>query len=601
MDRFELAAQGATDGLWDWDLTTNRIHFSKLRGSMLGSEESILLHNPEEWFNRIHPEDLGQVQHEIRSHLENGSNQFRIQHRILHKDNLYRWMSCQGIITRNKKGKAIRIAGSYSFMTGEKVVDDLTGLPNRIPLLNRLTRCLETMREQRGSLFAVLVMDLELPENIVACLESKDRNLLIVTAAHRLETWLRAAGTISSAGRDHVVARSEGERFIILIDGLNDGSESKIIAERLLREISVPFALNGRDVFISASIGIAISATGYQTAQEVLHDAEAALYRSRLLGKGRCEVFDSAILKSPKVEAEVEGIENPGQLNRVRSLDREYGQGFLFSEAISKNKVELLLKKYFALADTHTKRETTTDEGDIKHLSDRIESLILPLVEPGLNHSKIKKRKGKFRVFMMLIIAGSAAIISLFSIGLLDSFKTKIPIAPAKEMQIPISEDVKPELPVDTLKTATNKNPLPVYESPTVHDFKTKTPISSVKKIQTPISEDVKPELPVDTPRTGKSKKPLLAFEFPIAHDHFIGNCRGTLKVTHTALAYISDKKKCSFDLNYNDITFSLDKDRLEIKTKSKIYHFKSINSSTEEENRSKIQNIFERISQARS
>ena len=113
MDRLELAAHGANDGLWDWDLTKNRMHFSNRWNSMLGGEESLLGNTPEEWFRRIHSEDLEQVQREIKSHLENGSDQFTIQYRMLHEDSSYRWMSCHGVITRNKDGKAVRITGSH--------------------------------------------------------------------------------------------------------------------------------------------------------------------------------------------------------------------------------------------------------------------------------------------------------------------------------------------------------------------------------------------------------------------------------------------------------------------------------------------------------
>ena len=166
MDRFELAAHETMDRLWDWDLSTNRIHFSSRWSSKLGSEESMFWNTPEEWFKRIHPEDLEQVQHEIRSHLENGSIRFTIQHRMLHKGNSYRWMSCRGVIIRNREGKAIRITGSHSDTAGEKIVDDLTGLPNRVMLLDRLTRSIETTGRQSGKLFAVLVMDLELSEEV---------------------------------------------------------------------------------------------------------------------------------------------------------------------------------------------------------------------------------------------------------------------------------------------------------------------------------------------------------------------------------------------------------------------------------------------------
>jgi len=307
MDRFEMAARGVNDGLWDWDLTTNRIHYSNRWSSMLGNDDPLQGNTPEEWFKRIHPEDLEDVQRKIKSHLENGFNQFTIQHRMLHKDSSYRWMSCHGVITRDKDGKAIRIAGSHSDKTGEKVVDDLTGLPNRILLLDRLTRSIEINKKNSSNLFAVLILDLDLPEPTVNSFGSAVRDQLLVAAARRLETYLRTSDTISRPGFDHLVTRSNSGEFIILIDKLSELSESKIIAERLLKEISAPFEVNRREVFLSASIGIAFSATGYKNPQEVLRDADIALFRSKSLGRGRCEVFDTAVMESAKARLELEG------------------------------------------------------------------------------------------------------------------------------------------------------------------------------------------------------------------------------------------------------------------------------------------------------
>jgi diguanylate cyclase (GGDEF)-like protein len=94
------------------------------------------------------------------------------------------------------------------------------------------------------------------------------------------------------------VARSGSEEFTILLEGLGELEEAKKVAGRLLTAILAPFVFNGRDVSLSPSIGIALSATGYRNPEEALRDADAALYRAKSLGKSRCEVFDMAILES---------------------------------------------------------------------------------------------------------------------------------------------------------------------------------------------------------------------------------------------------------------------------------------------------------------
>lgn len=255
-----------------------------------------------EWLKRIHAEDIDQVTQTLHRCLEDGSSQFEVQHRILHKDGSYRWLSCRGVITRDKTCKAIRIAGSYSDITAEKIADPLTGLPNRFLILNRLARAIESAQIRSDFLFAVIILDIGRPEG-------PHLDPLVIAAARRLEICLRARHTEGNAGHDYVIARSGGDEFIILAEGLGCLDEAKTISDRLIQELSAPFPLNDGEVYLDPSIGIALSATGYRNAATILRDADAALYRAKSLGKRRCEIFDTAILdaarNSLKMEADL--------------------------------------------------------------------------------------------------------------------------------------------------------------------------------------------------------------------------------------------------------------------------------------------------------
>ena len=306
MDRYELAAQGADKGLWDWDLTTSRLHYSPEWISMLGVSENECGSTSEEWFKRIHPEDLELVQREIASHLEKGSPQFEMQHRILHHDGCYRWMSCQGVISHDKSGQPVRIMGFHADITADVVVDALTGLPNCNLLLSRLTRAIDKSRKQEDFLYAVLIVDLDLFESGINRLETVNGDALIVAAARRLESALRTKDGFNREGRSDLVARSGSEEFIVLLEGLNEVGEAKTVAARLLKAILAPFVFDGRNVSLSASIGIALSATGYGNPEEALRDANAALYRAKSLGKFRCEIFDTAILETAQSRRQLE-------------------------------------------------------------------------------------------------------------------------------------------------------------------------------------------------------------------------------------------------------------------------------------------------------
>ncbi|NWG13204.1 MAG: EAL domain-containing protein, partial [Acidobacteria bacterium] len=306
MDRFDLAKCDANDGLWDWNLTTNRIRFSPRWISMLGCEQQEIGNTPEEWFRRIHPEDREEVQRGIDLQLSGSPDQFQSQYRMLHKDGSYRWMSCRGLVIRDENGQAVRMTGSHSDITAERVADSLTGLPNRILFLERLSHSIERVKRHNDFLFAVLLLDLDRFQSLVDRLGSASGDQLLVAVARRLERCLRSGDTLARLGRDHLLARLGGDEFIILLNGLAEVGDAKIVAERLLKAISAPFEAGGREVFASASIGIALSVTGYGCAEDVLRDADTAMYRAKSLGRARCEVFDTAVLESDQTRARLE-------------------------------------------------------------------------------------------------------------------------------------------------------------------------------------------------------------------------------------------------------------------------------------------------------
>jgi diguanylate cyclase (GGDEF)-like protein/PAS domain S-box-containing protein len=300
------AREQHNDGLWDWNLATNRVHYSPRWISMLGCEEHQVGNTPEDWFRRIHPEDLERVRQAIDAQFAGASNHFEYQHRMLHADGTYRWMCCRGDVIRDDGGKPVRMTGSHSDITATKVTDALTGLPNRLLLLDRLTGSIERARRRHDFQFAVLLLDLDRFQSLVERLGSTTGDRLLIGVARRLERSLRAGDTVAHLGRDHVVARLDGDEFIILLDGLDEVGDAKLVAARLVKELSTPFVLDGHDVFVTASIGVALSATGYSCPEEVLRDADIALHRAKSLGKDRCEVFDTAVLDSAEAGFQLE-------------------------------------------------------------------------------------------------------------------------------------------------------------------------------------------------------------------------------------------------------------------------------------------------------
>ena len=162
--------------------------------------------------------------------------------------------------------------------------DGLTGLPNRSLFLEHLKLAAERTRRPKGYLFAVLFLDLDRFKNINDSLGHPAGDQLLQAIARRLEKCLRQVD---------IVARFGGDEFAVLLDGLDDASDAVRVAERIQRELRTPLSLNGHEVFTSASIGIAISGRGYQHMEEIVRDADTAMYRAKALGKARHEIFDT--------------------------------------------------------------------------------------------------------------------------------------------------------------------------------------------------------------------------------------------------------------------------------------------------------------------
>jgi diguanylate cyclase (GGDEF)-like protein/PAS domain S-box-containing protein len=323
-----------SEARWDWNLESDRIHFSPRWMALAGFEDHEVGSAPADWLQRVHPADHEKLAREIETARTGDATTFECQYRLRHKDGTYRWMSCRGMVVRDNSGRAIRLTGSESDVTVTMVTDRLTRLPNRFLLVDRVTQSIERSRRYKGFHFALLMIDLGTPTSLGH--SSAVTDTLLTAVARRLETSLRIPDSMPSVRHNDLVARLDGHYFAILLDGLKDIGHAKIAADRILGEVLNPFTIGGREVRLSVSIGIALSATGYGNADEVLNDAETALHRARVLGGSHCEVFDTAILKSEETELQLEG-DLEGALQRgefelfyqpIVSLETNDGVGF---------------------------------------------------------------------------------------------------------------------------------------------------------------------------------------------------------------------------------------------------------------------------------
>src|SRR5882672_2585037 len=305
-ERYALAARGSNDGLWDWNLSANVVHFSPRWKAMLGYEDGEIGDRPEEWFDRIHDADRERVKEEIAAHQRGLTPHFESEHRVLHKDGSFRWMLSRGVAVHDASGKVLRMAGSQTDITEGKVSDPLTGLPNRLLFIDRVGRLIKHKKRRKDHLFAVLFMDLDGFKMINDSMGHLIGDQLLLGVANRLEKCLRSTDTVARLGETFTVARLGGDEFTVLLDDIKDPSDAKRAADRMMKALATPFILGGKEVFTSVSIGIALSNSAYELPEEILRDADTAMYRAKSLGKARFEVFDADMRASVMARLQLE-------------------------------------------------------------------------------------------------------------------------------------------------------------------------------------------------------------------------------------------------------------------------------------------------------
>jgi diguanylate cyclase (GGDEF)-like protein/PAS domain S-box-containing protein len=292
-ERYALAVRGANDGIWDWDLIADRAYFSPRWKTMLGlTVEEIGDSAEDDWLARVHPDDVGRLRGAIDRHLAGRAPHFESEHRIRHATGGYRWVLSRGVAIRDRDGSATRMAGSMSDITDRKdaeqrllhdaLHDTLTGLPNRALFMDRVTLALTRAERHPNYRCAVLFLDLDRFKLVNDSFSHAVGDQLLIALARRLASSLRPGDT---------VARLGGDEFTVLLDDVGSAREAAEVADRIQRALAEPFRIDGRELFVTASVGISLSEREIR-ASELLRNADIAMYDAKRQGKARSAVFD---------------------------------------------------------------------------------------------------------------------------------------------------------------------------------------------------------------------------------------------------------------------------------------------------------------------
>ena len=293
-ERYALAAQGANDGLWDWDIAGAHTYYSERWSELLELEPREVEPDIEAWLTRVHPEDRLRVRAELKAHLEARTKRFESEHRIRNANGKPLWMLVRGVAVRDQDGTPLRMAGWMTDITARKEAvdrlehnalhDSLTGLPNRVLLMDRLQHCIQRMQRHPEESFGVLFIDLDRFKVVNDSLGHFVGDRLLVEVAERLSSLLRSGETL---------ARFGGDEFAVLMEDLDGELDSLRVAERIQTALRQPTVINGHSIVAMASIGVAMSSERYTTPDEMLRDADVAMYAAKAKGPGHSEMFEA--------------------------------------------------------------------------------------------------------------------------------------------------------------------------------------------------------------------------------------------------------------------------------------------------------------------
>ncbi|MEL6579196.1 MAG: GGDEF and EAL domain-containing protein [Cyanobacteria bacterium J06621_12] len=302
--RCKLIAQVVSDGLWSWDLSSDRIEYSALWKSMLGYEESEINHSPVEWLVRVHPSDIQKLKSYLAKCWQGETERFEIEYSLLHRDGQYRSMCCKCIGVMGRDGEVSHLIGAQTDITEYKRLetrldqesnrDRLTKLPNRQLFIDKLQELSQLERHSDYS-FGILCLDLDRFKSINHNFGDAVGDLLLIEVVQKLRCCLRP---------QDLLARLGGDEFAILLTNFEGEEHPDMIAAQIQQQLSSPIKVGQHSILVSTSIGIAtpdsnsMSSPSKSNINDLLQsfqNAEIAMHQAKQKGQACNRLFESRL------------------------------------------------------------------------------------------------------------------------------------------------------------------------------------------------------------------------------------------------------------------------------------------------------------------
>ncbi len=332
---FQLITENAADMIAVVDSEGKRLYNSPAYQKVLGYTAEDL--NSGSSIDQIHPSDRERIMQAAAKARTTGQGQ-RLEYRMRHKDGSWRILESTASPIQNVSGNFEKLVIVNRDITERKRAeedlahntfhDKLTDLPNRALFLDRVQRSLVRSRRHSDFKFAVLFVDIDEFKVINDSLGHSAGDELLIQIALRLNLGFREGDTVSRTDQnaengdprlgDGDIARLGGDEFTILLEDVFQLSDAVRVAQRIQERLAIPFSIAGQEIVIGASIGVASSNVSYDRAEDLLRDAEIAMYRAKREGKARYEVFDpemhSGAVRRLKLETDLRRALENGEL-----------------------------------------------------------------------------------------------------------------------------------------------------------------------------------------------------------------------------------------------------------------------------------------------
>ena len=296
VERRALALTGAGDLIWDWDVSADKVFTSPETEHMLGLKRGTLEGPAAAWLEVLHPLDRDRFRASLDGVVEQRRGRLTQDFRLRTADGHYLWFALKARPVVGSDGEVVRLVGTLTDVTDFKTAEDrllfdavhdnLTGLPNRELFIDRLEAALGFARAEPQIRPSIVVIDLDRFKQVNDSVGMAVGDSILLTIARRLGRLLKPQDTLS---------RLSGDQFALIVLSEREPARIVAFAETIRRTLRAPIAFNDREIFLTASIGLALAENPASRTEEVLKDAELAMYYAKRIGGDRIEIFKPAM------------------------------------------------------------------------------------------------------------------------------------------------------------------------------------------------------------------------------------------------------------------------------------------------------------------